>query len=110
MASGGTANQELLEGHVSPDNGEEVWEQEYQARAFARATSQLRKEFREPTWRAFWETAVNGKSGEKVAKELDMSLGAVYVAKCRVLARLKETIEKFELTEERCGMLNEDAP
>ena len=42
------------------------------------------------------EVAVEGKSGEEAARTLDLSVGAVYVAKSRVLARLKEEIRQLE--------------
>jgi RNA polymerase sigma-70 factor (ECF subfamily) len=42
-----------------------------------------------PTWRAFWKVAVEGRTPAEVAAELGMTPGAVRVAKCRVLARLR---------------------
>jgi RNA polymerase sigma factor (sigma-70 family) len=40
-------------------------------------------------WRAFWMTAVEGKSAEEVATILDTRVGTVYSAKCRVMARIR---------------------
>ncbi len=48
----------------------------------------MKREFRPNTWEAFWRTAVDGQVSEEVAGKLKMSVGAVYVAKSRVLARL----------------------
>lgn len=93
-ASGDTQEQRLLQQQLSRDNGEAIWNHEYEQRVFAWAVKTVRPEFRDATWQAFWETAVNGRSGREVSKELDMSIGAVYMAKCRVLARLKEKIQE----------------
>ena len=47
------------------------------------------------TWRAPWLTAVEGRGGDEAARDLGLSLGAVYLAKCRVLARLKEHVRRL---------------
>jgi RNA polymerase sigma-70 factor (ECF subfamily) len=49
----------------------------------------LRPEFSEQTWQAFWRTAVEGEQAVETARLLHMSPGAVRVAKCRVLRRLR---------------------
>ncbi|QDV83736.1 hypothetical protein [Stieleria magnilauensis] len=47
-----------LEQVAVPDEQEE-WENEYQKRLFAWACDEVRSEFKEHTWQAFWQTAVN---------------------------------------------------
>ncbi len=59
---------------------------------FYRALDLIRNEFEEPTWKAFWRTAVDGQQATDVAVELFMSPGAVRVAKSRVLHRLREEL------------------
>jgi RNA polymerase sigma-70 factor (ECF subfamily) len=59
---------------------------------FYRGLDLIRGEFEERTWQAFWRTAVEGRSPKDVAAELGMSPGAVRVAKCRVLQRLREEL------------------
>jgi RNA polymerase sigma-70 factor (ECF subfamily) len=59
---------------------------------FLRGLELIRGEFEERTWRAFWGTAVDGRSAGDVAAELSMSSGAVRVAKSRVLHRLREEL------------------
>jgi len=54
-----------------------------------RAIELMRQDFEEPTWRAFWGTAVDGRSPDEVARELGMTVAAVYQAKSRVLRRLR---------------------
>ena len=60
----------------------------------------IKAEFQENTWRAFWLTAVEGIAAPEVAKQLHMSPGAIYVAKSRVLARLKEEVDSLRQQEE----------
>jgi RNA polymerase sigma factor (sigma-70 family) len=69
------------------------WEREYQRRVTARAMERVRGEFQETTWRAFWETAVEGRPAAEVGAGLKMTPGAVYVAKSRVLARLRDEVK-----------------
>ena len=68
------------------------WDQEYERRVFAWATEQGRGYFQDSTWQAFWQTAVEGKTGPEAARALGLSVAAVYLAKGRVMARLKELI------------------
>jgi len=98
QGSGDSGTQALLEG--LPDRGEEevFWDREYEQRVFAWATEQVRPRFKESTWQAFWQLAVEGKPGEAVAQALGMTVGAVYVARCRVQARLREEIQELEST------------
>jgi RNA polymerase sigma-70 factor (ECF subfamily) len=60
----------------------------------------VKGEFQENTWRAFWLTAVEGVAASEVAAQTGMSLGAIYVAKSRVLARLREQVETMRQQEE----------
>ena len=59
----------------------------------------MRGQFSEQTWQAFWRTAVEGRSGQEVADELKMSVGAVYVAKSRALARLMKKVQEAQADE-----------
>lgn len=97
--TGDTATQMFLEEQPDTDEEESDWQRKYQQRLFTWAAERIQGEFQEPTWRAFWQLAVEGKSGEEVARSLGMSVGAVYVAKSRVLARLKKEIEQLNREE-----------
>ena len=74
---------------------------EYQRRLAALAMERVKSEFQENTWRAFWLTAVEGIAAAEVARQIGISPGAIYVAKSRVLARLKEEVETMRRQEER---------
>lgn len=53
---------------------------------------QIRTEFSEATWKVFWQTAVEGVRAAEVAKSTGRSAGEIYVARYRVMARLKEKV------------------
>ncbi len=56
------------------------------------ALALLKTDFEEKTWHAFWLSAIDGKSAAEVGRELNMSVAAVYKAKSRVLARLRDEL------------------
>jgi RNA polymerase sigma-70 factor (ECF subfamily) len=92
--SGDTAVKRLLEEQPAPSEDElAVWEREYERQLFARACEQVRRDFQESTWQAFWLTAIQGKSGKDVAGVLGLTTAAVYLAKRRVTERLRQQIE-----------------
>lgn len=93
-ASGDSDGQHRLEEQPAPDDATELWDREYERRLFSWAAEQVRDEFHAQTWQAFWQTAVDGKNPKEVATALHMSPGAVYVAKSRVLARLREKVQE----------------
>ena len=59
---------------------------------FRRGLELIKGEFEDRTWQAFWRTTVEGRAPRDVADELGMSSGAVRVAKCRVLHRLRQEL------------------
>src|SRR5262245_628211 len=73
-----------------------AWETDYYRTIFNWAAERIRGEFQESTWRAFWQTTIHERDGKEVAKSLGLSVGAVYVAKSRVIARLKEEIQSVD--------------
>jgi RNA polymerase sigma-70 factor (ECF subfamily) len=56
---------------------------------FRRALELIRGEFADGTWRAFLLVVVDERRPADVAEELGKSLGAIYVAKSKVLQRLR---------------------
>jgi RNA polymerase sigma-70 factor (ECF subfamily) len=95
--SGDTATQLLLEScPVTEEGGEAEWESEWQRRLLAWACEEVRRDVSDATWQAFRKTAIEGQRGKQVATELGLSVGAVYLARKRVLARLKELIQSAQ--------------
>lgn len=95
--AGDTAVQEYLEALPCPERDGD-WDREYHERLFEWACAQVRGQFQEATWKAFWQMAVEERSGEEVAAELGLSVGAVYIARSRVTARIREKVR--EISEE----------
>jgi RNA polymerase sigma-70 factor (ECF subfamily) len=67
-------------------------EKEYRRHLVRRALQLMQGDFAPTTWKACWEHIVSGRSAAEVGRELGISEGAVYVAKYRVLRRLRETL------------------
>lgn len=103
QGSGDTTTNRMLNSQPDDNDGADVWEVEYQRRLAAIAMERVKSEFQENTWTAFWLTAVEGIAAADVAKQVGMSPGAIYVAKSRVLARLKEEVETMRRQEEGEG-------
>ena len=91
--SGDSGSQRRLEELAAPEEDREEWDRDYERHRFNWAAERIREEFQETTWQAFWMTAVDGLSAKDAGSKLTMSPGAVYVAKSRVIARLREEIE-----------------
>ena len=97
QGSGDTEMQSILAQQPSPEENEtEDWIDEYERRMFTVAVAQIQSDFKESTWQAFWQTGVEGRSAKDVAKALSMTVAAVYLAKSRVMARLKEQIRQLQ--------------
>ncbi len=93
--SGDSATHRLLE-ECPAEAQEAQWQNEWQDRLFAWACEQVRRDVNDATWQAFWKTAMEGRRGQEVAADLGMSIAAVYLARRRVLARLKELVQSAE--------------
>ncbi len=91
-ASGDTRMRQRLAQEPSPEDDAE-WDREVERRLFVWASKRVRSEFQPSTWQAFWRTAVLRQAASTVAGDLGISVGAVYVAKSRVLARLRQVVE-----------------
>lgn len=95
-AVGDTATQSLIEQQTRDAHELAQWEREHERRLFQVAAEKVRAEVQESTWQAFQQTAVEGKPGKKVAESLGMSVAAVYLAKSRVMARIREKIQEID--------------
>jgi RNA polymerase sigma factor (sigma-70 family) len=82
------------EAHDGP--GSDLLRLEYRREVFRWAAREIRKEFRQETWDAFWLTAIDGRPIAAVAKELGKDPGAIYTARSRVIRRIQEKVTEYE--------------
>jgi RNA polymerase sigma-70 factor (ECF subfamily) len=79
----------------SPDLIEELSETEYKQYLIRRMLSAIQRDFSERTWKAFWQHVVEEHAAAEVAAKLGTSANAVYLARGRILQRLREELAGF---------------
>lgn len=68
-------------------------ETEYRQQIVTRALQLMQIDFPERLWKACWEHVVVGRAAAEVATELGIAVGTVYVAKARIMSRLREELQ-----------------
>jgi RNA polymerase sigma-70 factor (ECF subfamily) len=84
-----------LGGLADGDSADEVWNAEYQQVVMRRALEIMQADFQPATWKACWALVVEGRSAAEASKELGLTENAVYLAKNRVLRRLRAELGEF---------------
>jgi RNA polymerase sigma-70 factor (ECF subfamily) len=98
QGSGESGVQAALQEHPAREE-QDAWDREYREQLFAWAAEQVQAQCSPTAWQAFHQTAVEGRAAAAVAEALGMTVAAVYLAKSRVMARLKEQIRLWEADE-----------
>ena len=94
QASGGSGATAALQQIADPDSDlNRQWDEEHDRYVLGCLLDLVGEEFEPATLRAFRRLALDGASGADVAQELGLSVAAVYVAKSRVLARIRQEAE-----------------
>jgi RNA polymerase sigma-70 factor (ECF subfamily) len=75
-----------------PDGCEAFDEAEYRQYLGHRALEVMQSQFEPASWKACWACVVEGQSAAQVAAALGLTENAVYIAKCRVLQRLRQEL------------------
>jgi RNA polymerase sigma factor (sigma-70 family) len=70
----------------------QLWDQEHDRHVANRLLELIAGEFEGPSWQAFHRLTIDGDKPAAVATELGLSLNAVYLAKHRILRRLRQEI------------------
>jgi RNA polymerase sigma-70 factor, ECF subfamily len=91
-AVGGTDSQRQMN-EVADSTEAADWDREHDRYVLQRLVDRLGADFEEPTMIAFRRLTFEGVSGQQVATELNMSVAAVFMAKSRVLRRLRGLAE-----------------
>ena len=73
----------------------EAEKEDWQRWAFYAAAAQVEREVQPRTWQAFWQSAVENRDPQIVADELELTVGSVYTAKCRVMAKIREQVNEL---------------
>jgi RNA polymerase sigma-70 factor (ECF subfamily) len=68
----------------------QTWDREHDRHVTQQLLEMIRPRFEANTWQAFQRLAIDGASPDEVAVELGLSVNAVFIAKSRVLARLRQ--------------------
>lgn len=96
-ANGATSNSGLFEQvcSVSSDSRDDLHSAQ-RRELFRWASDRVKTLVKPQTWQAFWMTAVEDQDPESVAIQLKMTTGAVYIARSRVISRLRDEVKKWE--------------
>ncbi len=92
QATGTSDMQRQLDQLACDQQCRDEFDQDRRQQLFRWAASEVRRRTGETNWIAFWKTSVDAKPIADVAAELGISEGAVYVARCRVLKRIRELV------------------
>lgn len=97
LAAGGSATDRVI-GAIAgrqPFDADE-FDLEYRRAVFRWAADQVRAGVATVTWEAFRRTHVDGRPIADVAEELQVSVGTIYIARSRVMSRLRHLVRRFE--------------
>lgn len=85
-----------MQRHIDKAGIDRHWSDEFdkqrREQLFRWAASEVRQKTGELNWMAFWQTSIEMRPISQVADELGMTEGAVYVARCRILKRIRELV------------------
>ncbi len=76
-----------------PSQEADQFDLEHERQIFLWAAEKVKGSFSETTWQAFWMTAVLSQPASDTATKLGLTKGAVYIARSRVMAKLKNKVE-----------------
>ncbi len=81
-----------LEEVAAPEEVPFFEEEEYRQALVRRALALVQSEFQPVTWQACWEYVIREQPAQAVAERLGITVNAVYLAKSRVIRRLREQL------------------
>jgi RNA polymerase sigma-70 factor (ECF subfamily) len=81
---------------VEDDQNARCEEDEYRREVFLYAAARVQQDVQQTTWAAFWRTTIVGEAAQDVAVALGISRGLVYVARSRVIRRLRAEIKRID--------------
>jgi len=78
-----------------PQSDAVAFDEEWKRETLNWVVGQIRPEFEPATWDAFWLTAVEGESPKAAAAQTGKSLGAVYIARTRIMKRIRAKVDEL---------------
>ncbi|TWT84316.1 ECF RNA polymerase sigma factor SigE [Planctomycetes bacterium CA13] len=97
QGSGDTNVHRWLDQRACESSSASVWDWQQKQQLFAWAAEKVRHQVSEVTWKAFHRTSVRGESTKEVAADLGIREGMVYVARSRVMARLRQAVQQWQV-------------
>jgi len=91
-AVGGTDTLESLA--QIPDPIDENLAKQYEHELIVWAAEQVKGEFIETSWKAFWQTMIDGRSVADVAETLSVTQGSIYMSRGRILKRIRDKVNE----------------
>lgn len=95
VGAGSTSVQEFLHEVPEDDDVTAAFVRESRLETIRWAGREIRSEFTKATWSMFWETSVEGRPVAEVAASYGRSAGAVYMARYRVMQRIREKVAEI---------------
>jgi RNA polymerase sigma-70 factor (ECF subfamily) len=97
LGVGGSGITQLFDDFAEDDAEEtELFILEYRREVFRWAAEVVRGTVSAITWQAFWQSSVEARPIADVAQTLNVSIGSVYIARSRVMAKLRQAAARFE--------------
>ncbi|HSG70126.1 MAG TPA: sigma-70 family RNA polymerase sigma factor [Planctomycetaceae bacterium] len=89
---GGTDFVDLLEQIPATPDREQVARYEHELIVWA--AEQVRHEFIDTSWAAFWATVIDGQPVKDVAYQLGITCGSIYMSRSRIMARIRRKVDE----------------
>jgi RNA polymerase sigma-70 factor (ECF subfamily) len=97
IGGGNSDVRRLLEDHPDPNSeNSALFDVEYRREVFRWAAEKVRKTVNANTWAAFWQTSIEMRAIPSVARQLGVSVGTVYIARSRVMSKLRDVASQVE--------------
>lgn len=93
LAEGRGGDDDVLPSLPGGDAWEAFWDAEYQTYLIRRALDVMKAQFEPRLWQCCWDLMVNEMTAAEIGQKLSMTESAVYVAKFRVIRRLRQELD-----------------